>query len=159
MFFLLPQEKDLIWQIREYCLTNLPELLPRIIDCVDYTNQNQVFALHALLERWPVLPAERALQLLDYAYPDEFVRRFAVKCLREVNDDILLRYFSGAVSFPFFLIAYFLFCRYLLQLAQTLKHESYFQSDLVELLLERALTNQHIGHYLFWELKVSLWRF
>ena len=85
------QEKDLIWQIREHCLTNLPELLPRIIDVVDYTDQSQVFALHSLLERWPVLPAERALQLLDYAYPDEYVRRFAVKCLREVNDDILLR--------------------------------------------------------------------
>lgn len=109
MFFLLLQEKDLIWQIREYCLTNLPELLPRIIDCVDYTNQNQVFALHALLERWPVLPAERALQLLDYAYPDEFVRRFAVKCLREVNDDILLRYFSGTFSFTVFLHCYFYF--------------------------------------------------
>ena len=35
------QEKDLIWKIREYCLTGLPDLLPRIVDCVDYTNQGR----------------------------------------------------------------------------------------------------------------------
>ena len=72
------QEKDLIWKIREYCLTGLPDLLPRIVDCVDYTNQDAVLELNALLSRWPVLPVERALQLLDYAYPDEHVRKFAV---------------------------------------------------------------------------------
>ena len=41
--------------------------------------QEDVLELNALLSRWPVLPAERALQLLDYAYPDEHVRKFAVK--------------------------------------------------------------------------------
>ena len=41
--------------------------------------QDDVLELNALLSRWPVLPAERALQLLDYAYPDEHVRKFAVK--------------------------------------------------------------------------------
>ena len=45
---------------------------------------------------------------------------------------------------------------YLLQLAQALKHESYFQCDLVEFLMERALKNQHIGHHLFWELKAEM---
>ena len=44
----------------------------------------------------------------------------------------------------------------MLQLAQALKHESFLQSDLVEFLLERALTNQHIGHHLFWELKAEI---
>ena len=58
------------------------------------------------------------------------------RCLRAVNDDVILRY--------------------LLQLAQALKHESYFQCDLVEFLLERALNNQHIGHSLFWELKAEM---
>lgn len=94
---LTEQEKDLIWKLREYCLTRLPELLPRIVDCVDYSNQawkicllgktlltfrpfqTIVVELHSLLSRWPVLSAERALQLLDYAYPDQHVRRFAVR--------------------------------------------------------------------------------
>lgn len=97
---------------------------------------HQVLELADLLQRWPILNFEEALQLLDYAYPDENVRKFAVQCLRQASDDEILRY--------------------LLQLAQTLKHESYFQCDLVEFLLERALTNQHIGHYLFWELKAEM---
>ncbi|XP_059078692.1 phosphatidylinositol 4,5-bisphosphate 3-kinase catalytic subunit beta isoform-like isoform X2 [Tigriopus californicus] len=130
------QEKDLIWKLREYCLSQIPNLLPRVIDCVDYTNQAQVRILNELLTRWPLLPIEKALQLLDYAYPDENVRRFAVKCLRQGTDDVVLRY--------------------LLQLSQALKHESYFQNELVDFLLERALTNQHIGHYLFWDLKAEM---
>ncbi len=46
--------------------------------------------------------------------------------------------------------------RYLLQLAQALKHECYLHSSLVEFLLERALNNQHIGHHLFWELRAEM---
>ncbi len=130
------KEKELIWNIREYCLTQLPELLPRIVDCVDYTDQRQSFQLSALLDRWPALTPERALQLLDYAYPDPAVRRFAVRCLRLAGDDAVRRY--------------------LIQLAQTLKHESYLHCDLVELLLEKALNSQHIGHHLFWELRAEM---
>lgn len=88
---LLFKEKDLIWKIREYCLTNLPELLPRIIDTVDYTDQDHVLELSQLLDRWPLLKPERALQLLDYAYPDSNVRSFAVRCLREAGDDEIMR--------------------------------------------------------------------
>jgi phosphatidylinositol-4,5-bisphosphate 3-kinase len=130
------QEKELIWNVRTYCMNLLPQLLPRIIDCVDYSNMNHVAELHYLLERWPLLSPEDALQLLDYAYPDEAVRSFAVKSLRVASDDTIT-------------------C-YLLQLAQALKHESYLQCDLVEFLLERALNNQHIGHHLFWELKAEM---
>ena len=53
---------------------------------------SQVFELNRLLERWPALEPERALQLLDYAYPDEPVRRFAVRCLRRrAGDDTILK--------------------------------------------------------------------
>ena len=107
-----------------------------IVDCVDFTDQSQMLELNSLLERWPNLKPEQALQLLDYAYSDENVRRFAVRCLRQASDEQILRY--------------------LLQLVQALKHESYFQCDLVEFLLERALNNQHIGHHLFWELKAEM---
>ena len=37
-----------------------------------------------------------------------------------------------------------------------MKHEAYLMSDLVEFLLERALNNQHIGHFLFWELRADM---
>lgn len=130
------QEKELIWKVREQCLDYYPHLLPRIIDCVNYADQHQVADLHKLIEVWPLLPPEKALQLFDYAYPDEHVRKFAVRCWRQASDD--------TVS-----------C-YLLQLAQSLKHESYFQCDLVEFLMERALNNQHVGHHFFWELKAEM---
>ena len=42
---------------------------------------------------------------------------------------------------------------YLLQLVQALKYENYLYCPLAEFLLERALSNQHIGHKLFWLLK------
>ena len=78
------QEKDLIWKVRDYCRQELPHLLPRIIDCVNYSDAAQVWELHTLLSHWPILRVEQALQLLDYAYPDRKVRSFAVDCLRQV---------------------------------------------------------------------------
>lgn len=42
---------------------------------------------------------------------------------------------------------------YLLQLVQAIKHELYLDCDLVKFLLQRALNNQRIGHYLFWHLR------
>ena len=82
----------MIWKVRHFCCTFLPRLLPRIIDCVDYSNPQQVQQLHTILAKWPPLPVECAFQLLDYAYPDTFVRAFAVKCLRKnaTDNDVLL---------------------------------------------------------------------
>lgn len=87
----------------------------------------------ALIQQWPKLPVEKALELLDYAYADQNVRNFAVRCLRDVTDDDL--------------------SLYLLQLAQALKHENYLACPLTEFLLKRALNNQRIGHFLFWHLR------
>lgn len=39
----------------------------------------------ALLRKWPKLPVEKALELLDYAYADQEVRSFAVMCLKSVR--------------------------------------------------------------------------
>lgn len=93
----------------------------------------QVAEAISLLQNWPRLPVEKALELLDYAYADQQVRSFAVKCLHSVSDEEL--------------------SLYLLQLVQALKHESYLYCDLVEFLLKKALNNRKIGHFLFWHLK------
>lgn len=37
-----------------------------------------------------------------------------------------------------------------------MKHESYFQCDLVEFLLDRALQNHRIGHHFFWHLRSEM---
>ena len=71
----------LVWKGREYCLenTHYKRILPKIIDCVDYADRAQVVELHCLLDRWPLLSPEDALQLFDFYYPDEYVRSYAVK--------------------------------------------------------------------------------
>lgn len=55
--------------------------------CVSYEVKCklQVSEMTALLQRWPKLPVEKALELLDYAYADQAVRSFAVQCLKDVR--------------------------------------------------------------------------
>ena len=90
----------------------------------------QVRRLHALLRRWPLIPFKYALQLLDYAYPDERVHEFAVKCLNVEEDETIEMFFC--------------------QLVQALKHQNYYNSALCSFLLERALKNQRLGHKVAW---------
>lgn len=39
----------------------------------------------ALLEEWPKLSPDRALELLDYAYPEPAVRSYAIECLAPIR--------------------------------------------------------------------------
>ena len=45
----------------------------------------QVAEVTSLLQQWPKLALEKALELLDYAYADQAVRHFAVQCLKDVR--------------------------------------------------------------------------
>ncbi|XP_071445759.1 phosphatidylinositol 4,5-bisphosphate 3-kinase catalytic subunit delta isoform [Hetaerina americana] len=130
------QERKDMWALREECKQRAPHLLPKLLDCVEWNDFREVADAILLLQQWPKLPVEKALELLDYAYADQSVRSFAVQCLECVSDDDLLLY--------------------LLQLVQALKHESYLLCDLVEFLLRRALNNSKIGHYLFWHLRSEM---
>ncbi|KAK9501564.1 hypothetical protein O3M35_012267 [Rhynocoris fuscipes] len=130
------QERKALWTHRHEALRHEPTLLPKLLDCVEWNDHNEVAEAMALLSKWPHLPPEKALELLDYAYADQAVRCYAVKCLAKFTDDEL--------------------SMFLLQLVQALKHECYLHCDLVEFLLKRALNNQKIGHYLFWHLRSEM---
>ena len=39
--------------------------------------------MHVLLQSWPPVDQDTALELLDCIYPDKNVRDFAVKCLKQ----------------------------------------------------------------------------
>ncbi|XP_066998274.1 phosphatidylinositol 4,5-bisphosphate 3-kinase catalytic subunit delta isoform [Anabrus simplex] len=130
------QERKTIWGLRYEFLQHVPDQLPKLLDCVEWNDHCEVSEVTALLSKWPKLPVEKALELLDYAYADQAVRSYAVQCLRNVSDEDL--------------------SLYLLQLVQALKHESYLYCDLVDFLLRRALNNQKIGHYLFWHLRSEM---
>ena len=44
--------------------------------------KDQVIEIHKLIESWPLLLPKNALQLFDYAYPDEHVQELAVHCFQ-----------------------------------------------------------------------------
>ncbi|XP_026329158.1 phosphatidylinositol 4,5-bisphosphate 3-kinase catalytic subunit delta isoform [Hyposmocoma kahamanoa] len=121
---------------REYFRVEAPELLPKLLSCVEWGDRAEAASVARMLTSWPMLRVESALELLDYAYADSAVRSFAVKCLAQISDEDLLLY--------------------LLQLVQALKHESYLMCDLSMFLLQRAFKNMTIGHYLFWHLRSEM---
>ncbi|XP_055310433.1 phosphatidylinositol 4,5-bisphosphate 3-kinase catalytic subunit beta isoform [Sitodiplosis mosellana] len=132
------QDRNAIWAKRNDVQEFLPQGLPCLLHCVEWNDRDEVSEMRRLLTKWKPLSEERALELLDYAYACSSVRSFAVKCLKMLNltdDELLL---------------------YLLQLVQAMKHESYFQCDLVEFLLDRALQNHRIGHHFFWHLRSEM---
>ncbi|CAH0701993.1 unnamed protein product [Spodoptera exigua] len=136
MYEMHEQDKKDIWASRERFRTEAPELLPKLLSCVEWGERGEAAAVRRLLAAWPLLRVEAALELLDYAYADCAVRSFAVKCLGKISDNDLLLY--------------------LLQLVQALKHESYLMCDLSVFLLKRAFKNMTIGHYLFWHLRSEM---
>ncbi|XP_017001115.2 phosphatidylinositol 4,5-bisphosphate 3-kinase catalytic subunit delta isoform [Drosophila takahashii] len=136
IYEMVDQDRNAIWERRNDIMRELPEELSILLHCVYWKERDDVADIWYLLNKWPLISIERSLELLDYAYPDPAVRRFAIRCLHFLKDEDLLLY--------------------LLQLVQAIKHESYLESDLVVFLLERALRNQRIGHYFFWHLRSEM---
>uniref|UniRef100_A0AAQ5XSA7 phosphatidylinositol-4,5-bisphosphate 3-kinase n=1 Tax=Amphiprion ocellaris TaxID=80972 RepID=A0AAQ5XSA7_AMPOC len=130
---LCENEKDLIWTLRHDCHENFPQSLPKLLLSVKWSKHEDMAQLQALLQIWPKLSPRAALELLDFNYPDQYVREYAVRCLRDMSDEEL--------------------SQYLLQLVQVLRYEPYYDCALTHFLLERAQGNRRIGHFLFWHLR------
>ncbi|XP_069752769.1 phosphatidylinositol 4,5-bisphosphate 3-kinase catalytic subunit beta isoform isoform X3 [Narcine bancroftii] len=133
---LCENEMDLLWTLRYDCRESFPQSLPKLLLSVKWNKHEDVAQLQALLQIWAKLPPREALELLDFNYPDQYVRKYAVGCLKEMSDDGL--------------------SQYLLQLVQVLKYEPYFDCALSKFLLERAQANRRIGHFLFWHLRSEM---
>uniref|UniRef100_A0A7N8X1L3 phosphatidylinositol-4,5-bisphosphate 3-kinase n=1 Tax=Mastacembelus armatus TaxID=205130 RepID=A0A7N8X1L3_9TELE len=133
---LCENEKDLIWTLRYDCRENFPQSLPKLLLSVKWSKHEDMAQLQALLQIWPKLSPRDALELLDFNYPDQYVREYAVCCLRDMSDEELLQY--------------------LLQLVQVLRYEPYYDCALTHFLLERAQGNRKIGHFLFWHLRSEI---
>uniref|UniRef100_A0A3B5L8I9 phosphatidylinositol-4,5-bisphosphate 3-kinase n=1 Tax=Xiphophorus couchianus TaxID=32473 RepID=A0A3B5L8I9_9TELE len=129
-------EKELLWKLRAEVRDYFPECLSKLLLITKWNKREDVAQMVGLLKSWPELPAIHALELLDYSFPDPAVRSFTIRCLKKLSDDELLQY--------------------LIQLVQVLKYESYLDCDLTTFLLERALSNRRIGHFLFWHLKSEI---
>ncbi|TKC35328.1 hypothetical protein EI555_001245, partial [Monodon monoceros] len=132
---LCENEMDLIWTLRQDCRENFPQSLPKLLLSIKWNKLEDVAQLQALLQIWPKLPPREALELLDFNYPDQYVREYAVGCLQQMSDEEL--------------------SQYLLQLVQVLKYEPFLDCALSRFLLERALANRRIGQFLFWHLSIE----
>ncbi|KAG8135936.1 putative Phosphatidylinositol-45-bisphosphate 3-kinase catalytic subunit beta isoform protein [Naja naja] len=133
---LCENEMDLIWTLRFDCRENFPQSLPKLLLSVKWNKLEDVAQLQALLQIWSKLPPREALELLDFNYPDQYVREYAVGCLRQMSDEEL--------------------AQYLLQLVQVLKYEAFLDTALSRFLLEKALANRRIGQMLFWHLRSEM---
>ncbi|GAM19998.1 hypothetical protein SAMD00019534_031730 [Acytostelium subglobosum LB1] len=130
-------DRQFIWMYRVYLKGVYPNSLPRILQCVHWSNPHEVKQVHELLADWPQIPPTDAIELLDIKFADELVREYAVTCLLPLSDQELVRY--------------------LLPLVQSLKHEPYHDSSLGRFLIQRALANRAmIGHRFFWLLEAEL---
>uniref|UniRef100_A0AAY5EPD8 phosphatidylinositol-4,5-bisphosphate 3-kinase n=1 Tax=Electrophorus electricus TaxID=8005 RepID=A0AAY5EPD8_ELEEL len=133
---LCENEKDLIWTLRYDCRENFPQSLPKLLLSVKWSKHEDMAQLQALLQIWPKLSPRDALELLDFNYPDQYVREYAVNCLQDMSDEEL--------------------SQYLLQLVQVLRYEPYYDCALTRFLLRRAQANRKIGHFLFWHLRSEM---
>uniref|UniRef100_A0A8D2AVX8 Phosphatidylinositol 4,5-bisphosphate 3-kinase catalytic subunit delta isoform n=1 Tax=Sciurus vulgaris TaxID=55149 RepID=A0A8D2AVX8_SCIVU len=133
---LYEHEKDLVWKMRHEVQEHFPEALARLLLVTKWNKHEDVAQMLYLLCSWPELPVLSALELLDFSFPDCHVGSFAIKSLRKLTDDELFQY--------------------LLQLVQVLKYESYLDCELTKFLLDRALANRKIGHFLFWHLRSEM---
>ncbi|CAB1349192.1 unnamed protein product, partial [Coregonus sp. 'balchen'] len=121
---LCENEKDLIWTLRYDCMENFPQSLPKLLLSVKWSKHEDMAQLQALLQIWPKLSPRDALELLDFNYPDQYVREYAVGCLRDMSDEEL--------------------SQYLLQLVQVLRYEPYYDCALTRFLLNRAQSEMHM---------------
>lgn len=119
-----------MWRIRYHLVDNRKALSP-FLRSIDWNNPKQAEQANELLHKWEALEVEDALELLSLTFPN-LARQYAVqKVLKQANDNEIL-------------------C-YLLQLVQAARHEL----SLAQLLIERALKNDDIAHFLLWYLAVE----
>uniref|UniRef100_A0A8D0C3R8 Phosphatidylinositol 4,5-bisphosphate 3-kinase catalytic subunit delta isoform n=1 Tax=Salvator merianae TaxID=96440 RepID=A0A8D0C3R8_SALMN len=133
---LYEHEKDLLWKMRYQIRDHYPGALAKLLVVTKWNKHEDVAQMVHLLQSWRELPVLNALELLDFNFPDRCVSSFTVNSLKKLTDVELLQY--------------------LLQLVQVLKYESYLDCDLTKFLLDRALSNRKIGHFLFWHLRSEM---
>ena len=126
------EDKKSLWNYRTFCFM-YPELLPLMLDSINYSEPEQVREIPLLLNKWARPSPLLALTLLDAKFANTFVREYAVECIEDFTEEELMLY--------------------LLQIIQALKYELYEDSALARLLIRRGLSDpKFLGHQLFWQL-------
>ena len=133
-------ERNLVWNHRGV-LKSKSKTLPKILKSINWDSVSEVNEVMAVLDSWPPLEVEEALELFDRNFKNSKVRSFALKCLKNIQD----------VDFD----------HYLPQLVQALKDEISSldvanQSNLRKFLFHHASLRYESAHTLFWLLSVEM---
>ncbi|KAM4018291.1 LOW QUALITY PROTEIN: phosphatidylinositol 4-phosphate 3-kinase C2 domain-containing subunit alpha [Anomaloglossus baeobatrachus] len=130
------EDKCFVWEKRAHCHLH-KDRLPKILASAPKWDVAYLGDIYALIHSWPPLTPVCALELLNSRFADGVVRSAAVGWIQEgMSDDELVDLLP--------------------QLVQALKSEIRLDSDLVRLLLCRALGSVRVAHYLYWLLKDAL---
>ncbi|XP_050532896.1 phosphatidylinositol 4-phosphate 3-kinase C2 domain-containing subunit beta isoform X2 [Daktulosphaira vitifoliae] len=131
----LSEDREVLWEKRYYLLSK-PEALPKVLLAAHSWDYACLADLYSMLSCWaPIKPLD-ALQLFLPCFPDNEVRRLAVKQIQLLSNDQLIDFLP--------------------QLVQAIKHETYDNSPLAEILLEKSLSSPKIAHQLYWLLMQPL---
>ena len=129
-------DKNRLWSNR-YKLSKVPELLPKLLLCVDYKNPQHVKELKKILKMAKLLSPVQSMELLTGKYLHEYIRNFAVICLQHSSINEIETY--------------------LIQLVQGLKFEMYHYNKLAIFLLKLSVAYPlTIGHCFFWSLRSEM---
>lgn len=79
------QDRNVIWSKRLDVLNGAHEELPILLRCVNWNKKVEVAEILSLLRNWKIVSTERALELLDYSYPDPSIRKFAISSLNQLE--------------------------------------------------------------------------
>lgn len=136
-------EKNMLWMFRVYLKSSVPAL-PKILLSVDWNVEDHSKEALKLMESWPTLTVEVALELLSDAFgPDAMrnevscgIRSHAVKFLDTQSDAEL--------------------SNFLLQLVQVIRSErTETQKPVLDFLVARGKKSKLLGTRLLWNLKVE----
>ncbi|XP_077582382.1 phosphatidylinositol 4-phosphate 3-kinase C2 domain-containing subunit beta isoform X2 [Stigmatopora nigra] len=134
-FWLTAEDKRALWEKKAFCQAE-SGALPLVLASAPCWQWARLPDIYALLRQWACPGHPGALGLLHASFPDQEVRRTAVRWLESVSEAELLDFLP--------------------QLVQALKAECYLDSSLARFLLRRATGDVSVAHYLFWLLKDNL---
>eukprot|EP00741_Cyanophora_paradoxa_P015919 tig00020909_g15369.t1 len=106
----------------------------KFIECLDFSRPRECAFVEQVVRAWVPITPHDALQLLDQAFPDLRIRRYAAERIGRLADEEL--------------------ADYMLQLVQGMRHASYLDSPLTRLLFWRGLRNPRgVGLPFLWALR------
>ncbi|RMB99230.1 hypothetical protein DUI87_23963 [Hirundo rustica rustica] len=128
LYWLTDADRQRLWEKRCHCHAS-PGALPMLLASAPSWDWGCLPDIYALLSHWSSASHQDALGLLHATFPDQEVRRTAVRWIDSISDAELLDYLP--------------------QLVQALKYECYLDSPLVRFLMKRAICDLKITHYFF----------